>query len=565
MVSHCSIYLPGRYVYPNANPFGKDIANVGLYRALARHLPGDRIYFHVHRPVDSQEFARQLLPNERPNKAIRTTSVLDLDAAVESGTLLYAKADLADLAWLRRKRGDAAYSLAGVVHTLAPPAVREYIAKAAISPVQPWDALICTSPSVQQALLRMLEEWCDYLSSRFAGSRRCLPQLPVIPLGVETVDFARRLATPGLRDGLRQRLRIADDDIVVLWVGRLSFFEKAFPQPMLMALEKAAVRTGRKLHFLMVGWFPNPATDRALYTEAAAALAPSVEVQFLDGNNRRLVDTVWAAADIFVSLVDNIQETFGIAPVEAMAAGLPVVVSDWDGYKFTVRHGIDGFRVPTISSPPGAGDWMVQRHALGMDTYQAYAGMTAQHVAINVGIASEALATLIENPELRRKMGAAAQQRARTTFDWAVVAGQIGELISELRQIRADARPFEGSDAARSFRQDPVKGDPFSAFGDFPSLVLSDDTPISLCPGVDATTLGRVLAVRLNRYASSWRLNPEIMRAILDHLADGTPVPLVSLACAIGSDDRSRFARTIVWMCKMNLVNWGAPAPMLSR
>jgi len=28
-----------------------------------------------------------------------------------------------------------------------------------------------------------------------------------------------------------------------------------------------------------------------------------------------------------------------------MAAGLPCVVTDWDGYKDTVRHGEDGFRV----------------------------------------------------------------------------------------------------------------------------------------------------------------------------------------------------------------------------
>jgi glycosyltransferase involved in cell wall biosynthesis len=53
-------------------------------------------------------------------------------------------------------------------------------------------------------------------------------------------------------------------------------------------------------------------------------------------------------------LSDNIQETFGIVPIEAMAAGLPVVVLDWDGYKNTVRDGIDGFRVPTLMSGAGS-------------------------------------------------------------------------------------------------------------------------------------------------------------------------------------------------------------------
>ena len=41
-----------------------------------------------------------------------------------------------------------------------------------------------------------------------------------------------------------------------------------------------------------------------------------------------------------MSLADNIQETFGLTPVEAMAAGLPCVMSDWDGYRDTVRDGV---------------------------------------------------------------------------------------------------------------------------------------------------------------------------------------------------------------------------------
>ena len=40
-----------------------------------------------------------------------------------------------------------------------------------------------------------------------------------------------------------------------------------------------------------------------------------------------------AIPDIFVSLSDNIQETFGLTPLEGMASGLPVVATDWNGYR----------------------------------------------------------------------------------------------------------------------------------------------------------------------------------------------------------------------------------------
>ncbi len=42
------------------------------------------------------------------------------------------------------------------------------------------------------------------------------------------------------------------------------------------------------------------------------AHAPDVAVHILDGNDRDLLGALWAGSDIFLSLVDNIQETFGI-------------------------------------------------------------------------------------------------------------------------------------------------------------------------------------------------------------------------------------------------------------
>ena len=52
------------------------------------------------------------------------------------------------------------------IHTIAPPAMRQIIAMASVGPTHPWDAVICTSPSVHASLSQMFEGWEDYLAER---------------------------------------------------------------------------------------------------------------------------------------------------------------------------------------------------------------------------------------------------------------------------------------------------------------------------------------------------------------------------------------------------------------
>ena len=80
---------------------------------------------------------------------------------------------------------------------------------------------------------------------------------------------------------------------------------------------------------VQVGWFPSPDFERA-NGHLAAELAPDIKLHHLttaDDSQR----AAYAAADIFLSLTDNVQESFGLTPIEAMACGLPVIATDWSG------------------------------------------------------------------------------------------------------------------------------------------------------------------------------------------------------------------------------------------
>ena len=554
MASRLAIYHPQGQIAFGGKPFGKDVANRDLFAALAIHGGYEQIDILTHGNITAEALTEQLLHGRVVGTRIAAGHILSQRPAVDAGVMLRGKADLANIAWLRRRAsGDTAYSLVGLIHTIAPPAVRDYIAAAAIAPVQPWDALICTSPSVQRAMEQMFDDWGGFLADRFGGTRRPRPQLPLVPLGVDAPTIEAMADDGAARAAVRAEFGMADDDIMVLWVGRLSFFEKAFPQPMFRAVEEAAAATGAKVQFVLAGWFPGGERDRSRYEAAARAYAPNCTVCFVGGEDRARIGALWAGGDVFISLVDNIQETFGITPVEAMAAGLPVVVSDWDGYRYTVRDGEEGFTIPTLGGPANrSGYAMASRHTLLLDGYQIYAGQVAQHTAVHVGKAAEALAALIRSPELRRKMGQAGRARVRSTFDWPVVVAALQAVLAELAAIRA-AAPVPTS---QDWLFNPVRGDPFHDFAGFATGVLSPDTMLAIHPGAGMGDLKRASGVALDQFASNWRASMEECARILDLVAAGQAPTVAALTRHFPPQRRWQIELGLMWMMKLGLLDW---------
>lgn len=551
MSDQLAIYAPALSLNLPKESFGKDVANQGLYRALAEHGNFSQLHWLTAQPASTQQLRDAFLPRGGAT-ALRATDLLDLYAPCLSGTLLRGQPYLAELAWIRGAfRRPSAYSLVGLIHTLAPPAVRELIGACTVAPVQPWDALVCTSPSVQQALTTMFDQWEHHLRERL-GARHCpRPQLPLIPLGVDHEPIQTAAADGSARQRLRRQLGLAPEDLLVLWVGRLSYFEKAFPQPMFQALHRAQERLPQRLHFAMAGWFPGGDADHRLYRQAADRYCPGVPLHCLDGRDSAVVAQCWAAADVFLSLVDNPQETFGLAPVEAMAAGLPVVASDWDGYRFTIRHGQDGFLIPTLGGPQGGiGDELAARHCLGLMSYQDYVGSVAQHTAVDVEAAAEALVCLAADPQRRRGMGASGQRNVRDRFAWPVVVGHYRQLLGQLAELRREAGD------SQPIPWHPLRGNPFADFAGFATTQLGLDTPLALVQNLDWALDQLQRLTDLDRCYEGCHAPPEELEPLLRTLAQqGQASPRQLLQ----SSDPARHQPLLLalgWLAKLGLLRW---------
>jgi hypothetical protein len=410
---------------------------------------------------------------------------------------------------------------------------------------------------VKNNVERLLQAQVDYLKDRLGITRLVLPQLPVIPLGIHTQDFVFNEAQ---KAQARTTVGVDEHSLVVLFMGRLSFHAKAHPLAMYQALESAAQTTGKQVVLVECGWHANEHIAKA-YADAARLACPGVRVVTLDGRKAEDRQTAWAGADIFCSLSDNIQETFGIVPVEAMAAGLPVVVADWDGYKDTVREGIDGFRIPTLMPQAGLGGDLALRHALEIDTYDMYCGHTCSLVAVDVEATAQALIRLFELPELRRQMGEAGRQRVRAIYDWAAIIPQYEALWAQLTEIRTnekrgEARVSHAKSSLTPFPPWPARMDPFHAFASYPTQMLTPQTVLGLVDEDAENALKRTLAYRqlmMIDFAKIVLPNEAEIRAVLQTAAAG-PKPALELVGQIPTERQSLVFRSLAWLLKLGVL-----------
>lgn len=546
MVNAAIAFLPDAYDTSGEQLMGRHAAGESFLRGFLRYADVDKFLFW-NAGTTPVALADALLRRiEAPSKPVVWLDRARFSRIAEAGCLYSPQPDIAAQAWIRRLAGQRRYSLCGLTHTTASHALQTMLADMLLAPVEPWDALICTSAAVRDSVQTGLDAVWDHLAARLGAARRPVVRLETIPLGLNTADFAH---DPVQRRRWRDELGIADGAVAALYVGRFSYHAKMSPGPMAIALERAARATGRDVHWILCGWSPNPAADEAFHA-GLREQAPSVKIHVLDGRRPDVRFSIWSAADLFLSLSDNIQETFGLTPVEAMAAGLPGVISDWDGYRDTVRDGIDGFRIPTWAPRPGLGADLALRYAAGWDGYPQYLGVAAQFVAVDVTKAAAALAKLIADPALRAQMGAAARFRAECDFDWRAIIPRYQALWGELAAIRLSAA------AETRVPVDPWKLDPFTLFAGYPTAALQPTSLLTLYPGATAQGAAAMLQAPQVGHAAHMLARPEELAAIMVRLAAG-PATVAELVAAFAPVRQGFVERSLLWLAKFGLAEIG--------
>lgn len=194
-----------------------------------------------------------------------------------------------------------------------------------------------------------------------------------------------RFSTPdraACRVDIRGRYGIGASDILLLFVG-MNFEVKGL-DTIIAALAKARIaRPEANIRLLVVG-----RGDEGKYRKMAQSLGVADAVTFA-GTQIDGLERYYRAADIFIML--SRFDTFGMVVLEAMAAGLPTIVSPNVGAKDLVKEGVNGFILPVPQDADAAADRIVQlldkmrREAMGQAAALTASMHDWERLAENIG------------------------------------------------------------------------------------------------------------------------------------------------------------------------------------
>ncbi len=211
-------------------------------------------------------------------------------------------------------------------------------------------------------------------------------ELTVIPSVVDLERFRPGIDSSALRGDLR-----LEGKRVLVFTGRL------VPHKGVDVILRALALLPPDVVLVVVGAGPRLPSligqARRLSLESRVRFCPSVSDEELP---RYL-----SLGDVFVFPSQNRLEGFGLVVAEAMAAGLPVVIADMPGVREVIEPGKEGL----LAEP-----------------------LIASDLAAKVR-------SLLDDPDLRHRMGAAARRRAEERYGLSTVAAQLLSLYASLPSV----------------------------------------------------------------------------------------------------------------------------------
>ncbi len=432
--------------------------------------------------------------------------------------------------YVRQQLGLGNFPISCFVHTVSCNWTASTFVQTILANTKPYDVMFCPTRSLATAVQKLFDRTREItqIPDTFRG------ELCTVPFGVDTDLFK-----PRSKKSVRKKLKLPQNALIIGYIGRVTAWNKMDLVPLLEVFRGVLQRTGRTdVYLYIIGREQQKDYLKLLRTEAEK-LGVSARVRFVSKHKNKDIPAYYSACDLFVSPCDHVQETFGITPVEAMSSGLPVVVSDWDGYKETVRDGETGYRIPTYWHPCAS---YVDETSFLEGIHKTYMQL-GQSVAVDVPRYTDALVTLICDDALREQMGRNARAYALENYSWEKIIRSYEEVWS-VRYEQAQQDTVQ--DKKDSFYVVPY----FRLFEHYPTNVLS------LRAVVQCTERGRALCKPASQVSIYKELKGFLFADEIKAIAKSTDVPM-HVTDLLGTLQRifdglteDELMRHVLWMLK---------------
>jgi glycosyltransferase involved in cell wall biosynthesis len=218
---------------------------------------------------------------------------------------------------------------------------------------------------------------------------------------------------------VRRELGLGGDAFLLLFLGILMPHRRL--EDVLEALPPLIGR-GRRIHFLVVGSRTHDRRYSRFLEERARALGVAAHLTFAGAVPEVSLPLYYNACDAFIFPNEN--QTWGLAPVEALACGRPVILSTGCGVSEVVTDGVHALLVP-----PRRPD-----------------------------LITHCLERLVDDADLRRRLGEAGRRLVETELSWRRYAERMLAVFEEA------ARGGEGMKAGE--RGARLTAEPASSYRD---------------------------------------------------------------------------------------------------
>ena len=274
-------------------------------------------------------------------------------------------------------------------------------------------------------LILVTSKWVKNVYKRDGLSGK---NIEVLPVGCDTDSFIPRDKSDPKIAAVREALGVAPDQIMILTIGGDATSKGA--QEVMQALAINDTKAPDWKYVCKV--WPQPRTEQQNLIDLQLATQLGIEKNVVYTTNvisRNFMPYLLAACDIYAA--PSRLEGFGMIQVEAASCSKPVIGIKAMGMLDTMVHGQNAFlasvaqevrmRETTLGDESGyePGHRVVFKRPRTVD-FRASVHDIANY-----------LMDLMENSELRNKMGEAGRKRAIEKYDYRVVAKRFVELVSE--------------------------------------------------------------------------------------------------------------------------------------